>query len=436
VKCKYQKSNIKIVELLNFDFCILIFDLWFVVMPRYQYIAIATNGKKVKGVITAESPYAARKQLRVRSIHPSSLLEVGTRDEKRAILSRILARGGKSKLTDFTKLLSTLLNSGIKLTEALSVLTLQASDERFKNAIMDIRDRVVTGESFTDALKDYSDYFDIIYVSMVRVGEVTGTLGESLSTIARFMEKRQRVEAKVKTAMVYPVILIVFCLFAIIVLTTMVIHKIAEQIARTGQKLPWITRGLMSIGHILTSWWLIVVVAVFFGMIWAIRKFLKTQRGAYLRDKLLLSLPLFGPLIKQRVVSRFASTLSTLLSSGLSMAESFRVVAEVTGNSLMRKAVKQARERILAGADIATPLRDSGVIDPAIAHIVSVGEKSGELEKMLKNISEDLEASSDTVIERLGAAIEPLIIVVMAAIIGIIAYATILPILEVSAGKL
>jgi type II secretory pathway component PulF len=331
--------------------------------------------------------------------------------------------------------MTTLLNSGIKLTEALSVLTLQASDVRFKNAITDIRDRVVSGESFTDALNDYSDYFDVIYVSMVRVGEVTGTLGQSLLTIAKFMEKRQRVESKVITAMIYPIVLLIFCLIAITVLTTLVIPVIAEQIARTGQELPWITKGLMGVSHILTSWWLFVVIAVVFGIVWGLKRFLKTRRGAYLRDKLLLSLPLFGPLIKQRVVARFASTLSTLLGSGLAMAESLRVVAEVTGNSLMRVAVQQARERILAGADIATPLRDSGVISPAIAHMVAVGEKSGELEKMLKDISENLEASTDIVIERLSAAVEPLIIIVMAAIIGLIAYATILPILKISAGK-
>jgi type II secretory pathway component PulF len=433
VKCKYQKLNIKIVELLNFDFCILIFDLWFVIMPRYHYIAIATDGKKVRGAITAESPYAARKQLRLRSIHPSSISEVSAVDEKRTILSLVFSRGGKTKLIDFTKQLATLLNSGIKLTEALSVLTMQTSDVRFKNAITDIRDRVVTGESFTDALKDYSDYFDIIYISMVRVGEVTGTLGETIATIAGFMEKRQRVEAKVKTAMIYPVILIMFCIVAVLILTTKVIPSIGEQIERTGQKLPWITRQLMNVGYILTSWWLLAVIAGLVGITWALKRFLRTQRGAYLRDKLVLSLPLFGPLIKQRVVSRFASTLSTLLGSGLSMSESLRVVAEVTGNVLMRKAVQQARERILAGADIATPLRDSGVIEPAIAHMVAVGEKSGELEKMLKNISTSLEASSDIVIERLGAAIEPLIIIVMAAIIGVIAYATILPILKISA---
>ena len=405
-------------------------------MPRYHYTAIAASGKKVKGSISAESPYAARKQLRVRSIHPSSIAEVGSRTEGRAALFSIFAKRGKTQIIDFTKQMATLLNSGIKLTEALSVLTMQSSDMRFRNALIDIRDRVVTGESFTDALKDYSDYFDVIYVSMVRVGEVTGTLGLSLATIAGFMEKRQRVESKVITAMIYPIVLIFFCLAAILILTTKVIPNIGKEIERAGQELPWITRRLMDVGYVLTSLWLVVVIVAVVGGVWAFKRFLRTERGAYLRDKFLLSLPLFGPLIKQRVVARFASTLSTLLGSGLAMAESLRVVSEVTGNSLMKRAIQQSRERILAGADIATPLRDSGVIDPAIAHMVAVGEKSGELEKMLKSISDNLEASTDIVIERLSATVEPLIIIIMATIIGIIAYATILPILEVSAGKL
>ena len=404
-------------------------------MPRYHYIAIAANGKKVKGAITAESPYAARKQLRVRSIHPSSVTEISSKVEDKTAIFSFFRRRNKNQIIDFTKQMATLITSGIKLTEALSVLTLQTSDVRFRNALCDIRDRVVTGESFTDALKDYGDYFDVIYVSMVRVGEMTGILGQSLSTIANFMEKRRRVEAKIKTAMVYPIVLVCFCLVAILVLTIKVIPKIGGEIKRTGRELPWITQRLMDVGHVLTSWWLLLVIAVIVGLIWGLKRFLKTSRGAYLRDKLLLSLPMFGPLIKQRVVARFASTLSTLLGSGLAMAESLRVVAEVTGNTLMKRAIQQARERILAGADIATPLRDSGVIDPAIAHMVAVGEKSGELETMLKSISDNLEASSDIVIERLSAAVEPLIIIIMAAVIGVIAYATILPILEVSAGN-
>ncbi|HEW78588.1 MAG TPA: type II secretion system F family protein, partial [Phycisphaerales bacterium] len=155
-------------------------------MPRYHYTAIAANGKKAKGAITAETPYAARKQLRVRNIHPTSVTEVSSRAESKAAIFSIFAKGSRNRMVDFTKQMATLLNSGIKLTESLSVLTLQTSDVRFRNVLTDIRDRVVTGESFTDALKDYSDYFDVIYVSMVRVGEVTGSLGKSFATIANF----------------------------------------------------------------------------------------------------------------------------------------------------------------------------------------------------------------------------------------------------------
>jgi type II secretory pathway component PulF len=401
-------------------------------MPRYHYTAISTNGKKAKGTVTAESPFEARKQLRIRGIHPTSLDQLKTKQGGRSIFKVLSGKKKKEELLDFTKQMATLLNSGIKLTESLSVLTMQVGDPAFKNALSDIRERVVTGESVSDAMEDYHDYFDIIYVSMVRVGEVTGSLGESFTTIANFMEKRQRVESKVMTAMIYPMVLVFFCLAAIIILTTAVIPKIGEQITATGQQLPWITRQLMNFSYILTSWWLIIVLAGIAAAGWAVKKFLKTEKGAYLKDKFLLSLPLLGPVVKQRVVARFASTLSTLLGSGLAMAESLKIVSQVTGNTLMKNAITQARERILSGADIATPLRDSGVIDPAIAHMVSVGEKSGEMVTMLKNISDNLEASTDIVIERLSAAVEPLIIIVMAGVIGVIAYATILPILEVS----
>jgi general secretion pathway protein F len=401
-------------------------------MPRYHYTAIAEDGKKVKGSITAESPYAARKHLRARNIHPSSIIQSNSAAAGKVAMASIFKKRNKSQITDFTKQMSTLLNSGIKLTEALSVLIMQVSDARFKHAITDIRDRVVTGESFTDALCDYTDFFDPVYISMVRVGEVTGTLSQSLATVAGFMEKRRKVESKVITAMIYPIALICFCIAAILILTIKVIPTIGEQIKRAGQELPMITRGLLGISYIMTSWWLLVVLIVIAGLVYILKKFLKTERGAYIRDKFILSLPVFGPLIKQRVAARFASTLSTLLGSGLSMAESLKVVAEVTGNSLMKKAIQQARERILAGADISTPLQDSGIISPAIAHMVAVGEKSGELETMLKNISDNLESSTDVVIERLSAAVEPLIIIIMAAIVGLIAYATVLPILRIS----
>jgi general secretion pathway protein F len=401
-------------------------------MPRYTYTAIAADGKKAKGTVSAESPYAARKQLRIRNIHPTSVTEIGVAEEGKTAFFSIFSRTSKKTLIDFTRQMATLLNSGIKLTEAMTVLTMQAPDSKFKAALTDIRDRVITGESLTDAMKDYDDYFDIIYISMVRVGEVTGSLGPVFATIGNFMGKRQKVESKIITAMIYPAILLSFAMTIVLILTTFVIPKIGAQLVASKQELPWITKQLMNFSYVMTSWWVILVIAGIVAIIWGLKRYFKTPGGALMRDKFLLSLPMFGPLIKQRVVARFASTLSTLLGSGLSMAESFRVVGEVTGNTLMKRAIDQARERILAGADIAAPLRDSGVIDPSIAHMVTVGEKSGELESMLKNISDSLEESTDIVIERLSAAVEPVIIVFIAGIVGIIALAILLPILKIS----
>ena len=403
-------------------------------MPRFSYTAIDHNRKRVTGTVTAESPFAARRHLRTKGFHPTKIKEAASRQQVKSLMS-VFTKSSKGQVAEFTKQLSIMINAGIKLTDALSVLTQQVSGVRLRNTITDIRDRLVTGESFADALSDHEHYFDVIYISMVRVGEVTGTLGNSLTAIATFMEKRQRVESKMITAMIYPLILILGCIVVVLFMTIKIIPVIAEQISRTGDELPFLTKALVGFGELLTSWWAFVIIAGIIAFVWGVKSLLRTERGAYICDKTMLALPLYGPLIKQRIIARFASTLSTLLSAGLSMADSLKVVAEVTGNTIMNKAVRQARERILSGADIATPLRDSGVIDPAIAHMVAVGEKSGELEMMLKTISDNLESSSDLVIERLSAAVEPLIIVAMAVIIGIIAYATLMPLIKFSAGQ-
>jgi type II secretory pathway component PulF len=191
----------------------------------------------------------------------------------------------------------------------------------------------------------------------------------------------------------------------------------------------------MIISDVIKSWKIFVIIAVIGIAVWLLKRFTATERGAHLRDKTMLAIPIFGPLIKQRIVARFASTLSTLLESGLSMADSLNVVAGVTGNTIMKKAVKEARERILSGSDIATPLRESGIINPTIAHMVMVGEKSGELDQMLKTISINLELTSDVVVERLSALIEPVIIIFMAGVVGLIAYAALVPMLDFSSGQ-
>lgn len=400
-------------------------------MPRFEFSAINASKKTEKGTVTAESAFAARKHLRSRGLHPTDIRQVRMETTQKT-LKDVFARSGKKDVAGFTKELATMLNAGIKLTDALSVLTLQVNNPHLRAAVTEIRDRVVTGESFADAISEYEQYFDIIYTSMVRVGEVTGTLGDTLSTISGFMDKRQKLEAKMTTVMMYPAILFLFCIIVVMVITIVVIPQITEQLQKTGQELPWITNVIMGFSNVMRSWWVLVIIGGIAGLIFLYKKLVKTEKGAYLRDKLILASPGFGKLMKQEIVARFTSTLATLLGSGLSMADSLRVVSQVTGNVIMTNAIKQARERILSGADITTPLRESGVIGPAIAHMVAIGEKSGELEQMLHMISDNLEADSDLRVERFSRVIEPVIIIFMAGIIGIIAYATLLPLFKFS----
>lgn len=399
-------------------------------MPRFAYKAIGVNQKIETGVLSAESAFAARRLLRSKGLHPTEVNLITAETAGRSLHS--LFGSKKKTVTAFTKELATLLKAGIRLTDALSVLIQQINDPQLKNAIADVRDRVVTGESFAEALSEYDAYFDVIYVSMMRVGEVTGTLEDSLATMANMLEKQRQLEEKMTTAMMYPAVLLTVCLIVVLVIMIWFLPTITNELVKVGQTLPLPTRALMKISDVLTSPWVLAVVGALLGLGWLYRRAVRTARGAALRDRLLLALPGFGPLIKQRIVARFSSTLATLLGSGMSMAEALRVVAQVTGNSVMAEAVRQARERILSGSDIATPLRESGVIGPSIAHMITVGEKSGELEQMLRMISQNLEAESDVVIERLSKFVEPLIIIAMAGLIGLIAYATMVPIIKFS----
>ena len=399
-------------------------------MPRFSYIAIGTDRKAHKGAISAENAFAARKLLRSKGLHPTEVSLITTETAGRSLSTLLSSK--KKAVAAFTKELSTLLRAGIKLTDGLSVLIQQISDPSLRSAVTDIRDRVVTGESFAESLSEYDAYFDVIYISMMRVGEVTGTLEESLAAMSAFMDKRRQMEEKMTTAMLYPAILFTLCIIVVLIIMIWFLPRITDELLKVGQELPLTTRALMKTSEILTSLWALTIPAVGFGVGWLYRRAMRTERGATLRDRLVLALPGLGPLIKQRIVARFSSTLATLLGSGMSMAESLKVVSQVTGNRVMGEAVKTARERILSGSDIATPLRDSGVISPSISHMIAVGEKSGELEQMLRMISQNLEAESDVVIERLSKFVEPLIIIFMAVLIGLIAYGTMMQIIKFS----
>jgi len=400
-------------------------------MPTYEYIALDSRGKQSRGSIAAESPTAARRQLRNRKLHATRLRPVSELAHSGYAAGFLTGSRRRRQVLEFTRQLQTMIQADVQLTEALGVLISQSGSGKFGQVLQNIRDQVLAGESFADGIKQYPQWFDNIFVSMVRVGEATGNLDRSLQLLAEYMSKKQRLEAKVKSALTYPAILVVICILVTIILMTVVVPKVTKIIKNSGRELPQITVTMMNISQFLIDFWWVVLLAVGF-LYWLFRRTLAQPKGRMIYDRYILRIPVVGELLRQSIVARFTSTLAALIRSGMPMAESLKVVAGVAGNAVMAQAIRTACERIIAGADVATPLRNSQVVGPAVAHMISVGEKTGELERMLLNIADGLEESTDITVQRMSSVVEPVIIVFMAVIVGTIMIATMLPILQVA----
>jgi type II secretory pathway component PulF len=401
-------------------------------MPTFEYSALDRAGKPKRGSVVSESAASARHQLRQRKLHPTRLQPVSELAKAGGGGMRGMFRGRRrSDVLEFTRQLATMVEADVQLAEALTVLSSQATNPQLNQVVQNVRDQVMAGEGFADSLKQYSGWFDSIFISMVRVGEATGHLGSTLKLLSEYLSKKQRIESKVKSALTYPAILVVVCIIVVIALMTFVVPRLTKIILSTGKDPPVLTQFIMGVSSFLVNYWIYIVMILVVGTV-VFYRFIATPKGRYAFDKFMLGFPLFGELIRQSIVARFTSTLAALIRSGLPMADSLQVVSDVTGNAVLTQAVRNARERIMAGADVATPLRESKVIDGPTAHMIAVGERSGELEEMLVSISASVEETTDIRIQRLSAVIEPVIIVIMAVIIGFIVMATVLPILQVS----
>ena len=401
-------------------------------MPTFEYKAVDNTGVQSRGSIAAESATAARRLLRNRHLHATGLRSV--RDASRSggwDFSRFFSSRRRRLVLEFTRQLATMIQADVKLTEGLGVLISQTQDQKMSQVLQNIRDQLLAGESLADGLKEYPGWFDPIYIAMVRVGEASGNLSRSLNLLVDYMSKRQKLEAKIKAALTYPAILVIICIFVTLFLMTVVVPRVTNIIVSSGRQLPGITRFLMGTSDFLLGyWWLIIIfIGVFW---WCFRRILATPKGRMGFDRFVLKIPVTGELMRQSIVARFTSTLAALIRSGLPMADSLQVVAGITGNAIMTHAVRQARERIIAGADVATPLRESKVVGPAVAHMISVGERTGELESMLLSIADSIEESTDISVQKISSVIEPLVIIVMAVIVGFIIYSVMLPILQVA----
>jgi general secretion pathway protein F len=406
-------------------------------MPVYQYHGYRNDGGVATGIIDAENVKVARLKLRKEGVYPTNVIEQGqtqnrSQEKTRSRAERSIGRSTTLTATDLallTRQFATLLVAGLPLVEALGVLVDQAEKKPIKALLADIREQIRGGKALSVVLETYEKDFSPIYVHMVRAGEASGALDQILFRLAEFLEKQLALRNKVTNAMLYPVIMLAIGSVILFFLITFVVPKITMVFAQQKQALPWPTVALMSVSQFFADYW-IVLVGLVLGGLYAMRRFVRTGAGRMTADRLVLKLPLIGDVARMVSISRLTSTLSTMLASGVQLLDAMDVSKRVMNNRVLEETVETARQNIREGETIADPLKRSGEFPALVTHMIAVGEKSGEMEEMLRRVSQIYDGEVERVIARLTSLMEPIMILAMGAVVLFIVVAILLPIFE------
>jgi len=397
-------------------------------MAVYSYKAMDVDATDVSGVIAADTPRAARDELRQRRLTVQQIEEV--RQAPKQIRWRLGRRVRGAEVTDFARELSILLAVGIPLLDALDTLLRQYRG-RFRAALLALRERLAAGLSLHEAMKDRPDLFDAMCVSLAEVGDNTGTLESALSRLADYRERAQVTRNRIVNALIYPAIVSTVGLIVVVFLMTYVVPQLMGTLVQAGRPLPVPTRIVKAVSDLLVTWWWAIGLGLG-GLVVGGRLLLRTRRGREAWDRLTLRLPLVGSLVRKEWISRISVVLAALLRSGVPFDESLRVTGRAVRNSAFRNALGRCERAIQAGSDLSSPLSESKIFPPSVIQIIAVGQQSGELEAMLERLAVNYDQQVATATSRLTSAMEPLIIVLLAVAVGFVAFATILPILEAS----
>ncbi|MDF0666478.1 MAG: type II secretion system inner membrane protein GspF [Nitrospira sp.] len=406
-------------------------------MPVYQYQGYRSDGGAATGIIDAENVKVARLKLRKEGVYPTDVVEQGqapsrSRDKTHSRTERSLGRSATLTANDLalmTRQFATLLVAGLPLIEALGVLVDQAEKKSIKALLADLREQIRGGKALSAVLETYEKDFSPIYVHMVRAGEASGALDQILFRLAEFLEKQLALKNKVTNAMLYPIIMLVIGSVILFFLITFVVPKITLVFAQQKQALPWPTVALMSVSQFFADYWM-VLVGLILGSLYATRRFVRTGAGRMMADRLILKLPLLGDVARMVSISRLTSTLSTMLASGVQLLDAMDVSKRVMNNGVLEETVETARQNIREGETIADPLKRSGEFPALVTHMIAVGEKSGEMEEMLRRVSQIYDGEVERVIGRLTSLMEPIMILAMGAVVLFIVVAILLPIFE------
>ncbi len=402
-------------------------------MPVYEYKAFGDRGQALSGILDADSPRDARDKLRKKKVFVTGLTTIKTSGAKSALkfrLPKFLQKKRNTEVSMLTRQLATLLGAGIPMTQSLTALIEQSGNPIMERMIRDVREKVTQGSSLAEALAAHPNFFDDLFVNMVRAGEASGNLDGVLSRLADFSQKQDRIRNKVGAAMAYPAVMVVIGFVVVTALMTFVVPKLTTMLQDAEKELPIATKILITVSHTLQDrWWALLLAAIF--AIIACRMALQNPKVQYQVDRILLRLPVMGDLLLKSSVSRFANTFSTLLKSGVPVLEGLAIVREIVRNRVLSDTLEDVRTCILQGADISTPMKKSGVFPPMVGYMIAVGEQTGNLEGMLDKVVEAYDEELDIATQKMTSLIEPLIIVALAGVVGFIVLAILLPILEI-----
>ncbi|HMI84947.1 MAG TPA: type II secretion system inner membrane protein GspF [Polyangiaceae bacterium] len=395
---------------------------------------VATTGKSVRGVRDAENPKVLRAALRRDGIMLTLATEEAagkTKKSREIDLFKVFRRISGADVAVLTRQLATLVRAGIPLVDSIGALVDQVEKEELKRVLTVVREKLNEGTSFAKALEQHPRAFPPIFVNMVAAGEASGTLEQVLERLADFMEGQARLRAKVSAALAYPALMAIIGTLLISVLMVAVVPKVTAIFESLDRALPWYTQVLIGTSNFLAGyWWLMAIMIT--GGIWWFRRWKKTAPGRLKWDAICLKSPIFGRLLQMLSVARFAKTLATLLAAGVPLLKAMDIVKNVLDNALLEKVVEEATGSIREGESIAEPLRRSGQFPPIVTHMIAVGEKSGQLEQMLESVADAYDAQVETTVQALTSLLEPLMIVVMGAAVGFIAFSIMMPLIQMN----
>jgi type IV pilus assembly protein PilC len=394
-------------------------------MPVYSYTFRDANGGTQKGTAEAESEDILRKRFEEQGFTITELAMIKAKGPKPKSYGRVKL----TNLAVFCRQFSTMVDAGVSLVRCLDVLSQQSQDPKLKKILIDIGERVESGESLSRSMQRHPKTFSTLFVNMVRAGEVGGVLEETLQRLSQFLEKDVELRRKVKAALVYPVLVLVIAVSITFFLVYWFVPQFVGIIVDLGMKaedLPAPTLLLMKISDALryNIQWVILSLILF---VVAFKAFVSTRFGRRVTDRVKLKVPVFGKLHHKVCLSRFSRTMGTLLTSGVPILQAMETVAGTVGNTIMADAVMEARARIREGDRINDPLEESRLFPPMVVHMIAVGEESGSLDFMLQKIADFYEAEVEAQIQSLTAALEPIMILLLGFIVGFIVIAMFLP---------